>query len=168
MFNEAKVLRISQIELCFFIKKFYIFAKITNYIEAQDELIRMIRKKIVNQSSINDCITTALNKSYDAAHRRVSGKSKFTIDETIELAKYYNISLDHLYIKKSQIIVSKTIEIQTQKDMFEYFSNSAKNIDALSQNPETKLYYSAKDIPLFYFMDGTIMSKFKAFVWLIY
>jgi BetR domain len=166
MFNEAKILRISQSELCFFIKKNYIFAKITKDMEAQDELIRIIRNKIDNQSSMNDCIAIALNISYDAAHRRVSGKSKFTIDETIELAKYYNISLDQLFFKKSQIIVSKTIEIQTQKDMFEYFSNSAKNINTLSQNPETQLFYSAKDIPLFYFMDGTIMSKFKAFVWL--
>jgi hypothetical protein len=28
------------------------------------------------------------------------------------------------------------------------------------------MHYSAKDVPLFYFMDATILSKFKAYVWL--
>jgi hypothetical protein len=36
----------------------------------------------------------------------------------------------------------------------------------LTRDSNTVLYYSAKDIPLFYFMDATIMSKFKAYVWL--
>jgi hypothetical protein len=50
--------------------------------------------------------------------------------------------------------------------MLQYFETSAKQIEILTKNPKTTLFYSAKDIPLFYFMDGTILSKFKAFVWL--
>lgn len=64
------------------------------------------------------------------------------------------------------MIVEKTIEIETLKDMLQYFKTSAEQIETLTKNPNTILYYSAKDIPLFYFMDGTILSKFKAFVWL--
>jgi len=50
--------------------------------------------------------------------------------------------------------------------MLQYFKSSAEQVEILTKNPETILYYSAKDIPLFYFMEGTILSKFKAFVWL--
>lgn len=64
------------------------------------------------------------------------------------------------------MIVEKTIEIATLKDMLEYFKSSAEQIALLTKNPKTTIFYSAKDIPLFYFMEGTILSKFKAFVWL--
>ena len=47
----------------------------------QELLLKEIRKLI--STSLNDEISAILNISYDAAHRRVSGKSKFSIDETL-------------------------------------------------------------------------------------
>jgi len=116
---------------------------------------------------MNDEIAGILNISYDAAHRRVSGKSKFSIEETVSLANHYTISLDSLFSKKENVIIQKTIEIRSLKDMLAYFKNSAIQINELTKSQNSVLYYSAKDIPLFYFMDGTIMSKFKAYVWLM-
>ncbi len=132
----------------------------------QDVLLNQIRKQLSEKESINDEIASILNISYDAAHRRVSGKSKFSIDETVQLSNHYNISMDNLFFQNEKIIVEKTIEIQSLQDMLQYFKNSATQIDKLTSLPNSVLYYSAKDIPLFYFMDGTILSKFKAFVWL--
>ena len=132
----------------------------------QEAFLRAIRSKIPKSVSLIDEIAAVLQISYDASHRRISEKSKFSIDETIKLADHFNISLDNLFSKKEKVIVEKTIEIETLKDMLQYFKTSAEQIETLTKNPNTILYYSAKDIPLFYFMDGTILSKFKAFVWL--
>lgn len=131
----------------------------------QELLLKAIRKQL-SASSLNDEIATILSISYDAAHRRVSGKSKFSIEETVTLANHYNISLDTLFSRKEKVIIEKTIEITSLKDMLLYFKNSAIQLSELTNNPNSVLYYSAKDIPLFYFMEGTIMSKFKAYVWL--
>ncbi|HEX8015000.1 MAG TPA: hypothetical protein VF465_07190 [Flavobacterium sp.] len=132
----------------------------------QESFLKAIRSKVSKSESLIDEIAAILEISYDASHRRISQKSKFSIDETIKLASYYNISLDNLFSKKEKVIVEKTIEIETLKDMLQYFKSSAEQIALLTKNPKTTLFYSAKDIPLFYFMDGTILSKFKAFVWL--
>ena len=131
----------------------------------QELLLKAIRQQL-SASSLNDEIATVLNISYDAAHRRVSGKSKFSIEETVALANHYNISLDALFTQKESVIIQKTIEIMSLKDMLLYFKNSAIQIAELTNATNSVLYYSAKDIPLFYFMEGTIMSKFKAYVWL--
>lgn len=131
----------------------------------QELLLKAIRKQL-STLSLNDEIAAVLNISYDAAHRRVSGKSKFSIDETILLSNHYNISLDNLFLQKEKVIIEKTIEISSLKDMLYYFKKSAERIELLTKNKNATLYYSAKDIPLFYFMDGTIISKFKAYVWL--
>ena len=129
-------------------------------------LLQQIRKKIGSKISINDEISAVLNISYDAAHRRVSGKSKFSIDETVLIARYFKISMDHIFLDSNHIIVEKTIEILTLSDMLKYFQSSAQFIEKITKNENSVIYYSAKDIPLFYFMDGTILSKFKAFVWI--
>jgi len=132
----------------------------------QELLLKAIRKELLG-TSLNDEIARVLNISYDAAHRRVSGKSKFSIEETVTLANHFNISLDSLFSNKENVIIQKTIEIKSLKDMLNYFKNSALNIAELTNSPDAVLYYSAKDIPLFYFMEGTLMSKFKAYVWLL-
>lgn len=132
----------------------------------QELFLKEIRKHVLESASLNDEISAILNCSYDAAHRRVSGKSKFSIDETLHLANHFNISLDKLFLKTDKVIVEKTIEITSLKDMLSYFKKSAERIEQLATNEKATLYYSAKDIPLFYFMEGTIMSKFKAYVWL--
>lgn len=132
----------------------------------QELLLKAIRKQIPKSYSLIDEIASVLNISYDASHRRVSEKSKFSIDEMVQLANHFNISLDYLFLKEEKVIVEKTIEIETLKDMLAYFKKSAENITLLTKNSNATLYYSAKDIPLFYFMDSTILSKFKAYVWL--
>ena len=132
----------------------------------QESFLKALRAKIPKSVSIIEEIAAVLEISYDASHRRISEKSKFSIDETIILANHFNISLDNLFSKKEKVIVEKTIEIETLKDMFQYFKTSAEQIEILTKNPNTTLFYSAKVIPLFNFMDGTILSKFIAFVWL--
>jgi hypothetical protein len=132
----------------------------------QEQFLKVIRKQIPKSDSIIDAIASVLNISYDASHRRISEKSKFSIEETIQLAHHFNISLDNLFRKDEKIIVEKTIEIATLKDMLHYFKNSAQQITHLTKTKDATLFYSAKDIPLFYFMDSTILSKFKAYVWL--
>lgn len=132
----------------------------------QESFLKVIRTKISKSNSLIEEIASILEISYDASHRRISQKSKFSIDETIKLADHFNISLDNLFSKREKVIVEKTIEIENLKDMLQYFKASSQQVEILTKNPKTKLYYSAKDIPLFYFMDGTILSKFKAFVWL--
>lgn len=132
----------------------------------QEALLKQIRKQISDRLSINDAIATVLQISYDAAHRRVSGKSKFSIEETVQLANHFTISLDSLFLQKEKVIIEKTIEVSNLAEMQLYFQNSATKVVSLTKDSATVMYYSAKDIPLFYFMDATIMSKFKAYVWL--
>ena len=50
--------------------------------------------------------------------------------------------------------------------MAQYFKQSADNIAAFGGLAGARMYYSAKDIPLFHTIGGTLLSKFKLYVWL--
>ncbi len=132
----------------------------------QELLLKAIRKKIEKSASIIDEIAAVLNISYDAAHRRVSQKSKFSIEEVVALCRHYSLSMDVLFADGKKVIVEKTSEIRSMEDMASYFRQSAENISSFLDYPGAKMYYSAKDIPLFYTIGGTLLSKFKLYVWI--
>lgn len=132
----------------------------------QEQLLKEIRKQLLPSSSLNDEIAVVLNISYDAAHRRVSGKSKFSIEETILLCHHYNISMDALFRSENKVMVEKTKEVKSFDDMVSYFEQSSNYLKQYIASENATLFYSAKDIPLFYTIGGTLLSKFKLYVWL--
>lgn len=131
----------------------------------QELLLKEIRNKIGNQS-LNDELANVLNISYDAAHRRTSMKSKFSLEESLQLAKFYNISLDKFNESENQIIAKKTKPIRTVTDLLNYFEDALHLLQDFKINPETEVYYSAKDIPFFYTISDSVLSRFKLFVWM--
>ena len=131
----------------------------------QELLLKQIRSKI-GDKSLNDEIANVLNISYDASHRRTSMKSKFSLEESLVLAKFYNISLDGFMESNNQIIAKKTKPIRTVTDLLNYFDDALHLLNDFKINKETEVYYSAKDVPFFYTISDSVLSRFKLFVWM--
>lgn len=134
----------------------------------QVKLIHLITSSLPAGSSINDAIATALDISYDAAHRRTSGKSKLSLEESVQLASYFNCSLDVLKEDGLNNIVAmrKTQQIKTAADLENYFNTSSISVASLTALKNVTLYYSAKDIPIFHTLSGNLLTRFKIYVWL--
>ncbi len=134
----------------------------------QKEFLNHLKSELADDISLNDAVATALDISYDAAHRRTSLKSKFSMDEAICLAKYYNLSLDRLFETTEDEIISvqKTKSIQNETELKLYFDNSFASLQPLLNQKESRIIYSAKDLPLFYTLDSDLLSRFKMYVWL--
>jgi len=131
----------------------------------QELLLREIRRKI-GDKSLNDEIANILNISYDAAHRRTSLKAKFSFEEALELAKYYQISLDQFMTSDHQILVQKTSAVTETEDLQSFFQNNLSVFENLPLSDGITIYYSAKDIPFFYTLSDTLLSRFKVYVWM--
>lgn len=132
----------------------------------QEHLISVIQKKIGKRKSLIDEVSNALDISYDAAHRRIAVKSKFSIEEAVQLADYFGFSLDKTLRGGEHVMVKRTKDIQNMDDLRNYLDSSLKSLTDYLPNQDTSLYYSAKDIPLFYTIKTDLLSKFKRYVWL--
>jgi len=134
----------------------------------QEQLLEKLSAELPKNTSLIDAVATALDISYDAAHRRTSLKSKLSLDESVKLAQYYNLSLDRLFenTSKTIIAVQKTKPIHTEDDLKLYFDSSYDSLEPLLGSNNSEILYSAKDLPLFYTLDDSILSRFKMFVWL--
>jgi hypothetical protein len=140
------------------------FVKITKTMH-QERLLKEIRRRI-GDKSLNDEIANILSISYDAAHRRTSQKAKFSFEEALELAKYYQISLDQFMTSDHQILVQKTSAVTETEDLQSFFQNNLSVFENLPLSDEMTIYYSAKDIPFFYTLSDTLLSRFKIYVWM--
>lgn len=131
----------------------------------QELLLKQIRNKIGNKS-LNDEVANILNISYDAAHRRTSLKAKFSFEEALELAQYYQISLDGFLTSDHQILVRKTKAVTETGDLQSFFKHNLHVFENLPLSEAMTIYYSAKDIPFFYTLSDTLLSRFKIYVWM--
>ncbi|GGG60984.1 XRE family transcriptional regulator [Epilithonimonas arachidiradicis] len=131
----------------------------------QELLLKEIRNKI-GDKSLNDELANVLNISYDAAHRRTSMKSKFSLEESLQLAKFYNISLDRFLENTDNLLVKKTKAVNKIEDLHSFFDNTLDILNAIQFSENSVIYYSAKDIPFFYTVSDTLLSRFKIYVWM--
>ncbi|WP_353779870.1 hypothetical protein [Winogradskyella sp. 3972H.M.0a.05] len=134
----------------------------------QSTFLDNLQKELPDGHSLNEAIATALDISYDAAHRRTSLKSKFSLEEGILLSKYFNLSLDKLFETTSEnyISVEKTKMVVDEESLKDYFLASYNSLKGLVQQKDSSVIYSAKDLPLFYTIGDDILSRFKMYVWL--
>ncbi|WP_109438728.1 MULTISPECIES: helix-turn-helix domain-containing protein [Aquimarina] len=134
----------------------------------QENFLELIKKQIDPKTSLIDEVATALDISYDAAHRRTNKKSKLSLEEAVSLAKYFSLSIDQLFSNEDEHIVAvkKTAPITDMESLLVYYENSYKSLSPLVNNPNVEMIYSAKDLPIFYTSDDSLLSKFKMYVWL--
>lgn len=130
----------------------------------QELLLKTIQKKVKNTSLLDE-IAKVLGISYDASHRRISLKSKFSIDETILICNHFDIAMDTLFRNESKYVLDKTKTIKSIADFKLYLEKSALLLNQYKGN-NSFVYYSAKDIPLHYTIGGSLLAKFKIYVWL--
>lgn len=134
----------------------------------QRKFITYLKKKSAKTTSFVDEIATVLDIGYDAAYRRINLKTNLTLEEGIKLAKHYNISLNKLFEvgSKNTILIEKSPVITNESHLEDYFARSIENLSPLTKLKSASILYSAKDIPLFYTLKDSYITRYKIYVWL--
>ncbi|HIP26916.1 MAG TPA: hypothetical protein EYG80_04605 [Flavobacteriaceae bacterium] len=132
------------------------------------QLIKLLKSKSNKNISFIDEIALALEINYDAAYRRVNGKTTISLEEAVKLSKYFNISLNKLFTidDDSKILIRQTLEIKNIKTLELYFNIVYKRLKPMINNDKGKMYYSAKELPIFHLLYNTKLLRFKLYVWL--
>jgi len=135
---------------------------------SQENLMAILKKRVHKKLSFIDIVSSILQLNYDAAYRRVNNKTALSIEETVVLAKYFDVSLNRLYNvgDKNSISISQTTNINNAEDLELFFNTSYGNLRPLLKKEHVNICYSAKDLPIFYLLNNSKLSKFKIYVWL--
>lgn len=134
----------------------------------QEQFIKYLKAKSQNNTSFIEEIASVLDIGYDAAYRRVNLKTNLSLDESVVLAKHYNVSLNKLYEvgSKTSIVVDLSPPFHNVEGLELYFRQSLINIEPLTKLKSASISYSAKDIPFFHTLKDTFLTHYKIYVWL--
>lgn len=134
----------------------------------QDIFIKYLKSKIADNTSLTEIVATILDINYDAAYRRVTGKTSISLEESILLAKHFKISLNKLFEVGEQhtLLVDTSVPITDEVGLEAYFKASLQNLLPVARLKNSSIIYSAKDIPLFYTLKDSYLTRYKIYVWL--
>ncbi|WP_435579305.1 hypothetical protein [Gilvibacter sp.] len=135
---------------------------------SQEALWANLKTHIPAERSFVDEVANVLDISYDAAYRRINLKSQLSLDEAVTLARHYKISLNRLFEvgQQNTLLVEKSPPITSLEGLEQYFLVSMKSIEPLINAKGVEIIYSAKDIPIFFTLTNTYITKYKFYVWL--
>lgn len=133
----------------------------------QKNLFANIKSKLPGHLSLPAEVAEALNISNDSAYRRIRGEISLTLDEMKGLADYFHFSIDQFLQLKQETLLffGKAIEA-SEEDFIRHLESINRQLEVIVQSHEKKLYYSAKDIPIFHYFNIPELTSFKLYFWL--
>lgn len=131
------------------------------------QFIESIKNRISNNLSPIDEIADLLNLNYDAAYRRLNGKVSFSLDEAVQIAKKFDISLNELFTLGStdSYVVTQSKSIINMNDINSYLENIYEEMKFLANRDDASVLFAAREFPMFYFFLDPILIKFKLYSW---
>ena len=134
----------------------------------KNKLFNLIKEKLPNNVLFTEEIADVLDISYDAAYRRINGKTSLSFKDALELAKYYEISLNELYDLSSPLSKSiiKNNYVNTYDGVNNFYKDVAFYVASYASDKNSKVFYTAKNIPIYHIPVNTLYSKFRVYVYL--
>lgn len=133
----------------------------------QELFIQRLQENLRPGESLAQVLADLLDISLDSAYRRINSKTSFSIDEAIWVANEFDLSLDSLldpHQEKASVIFQ---DLQPTFESFgQYLELLHQNLKQIKRDPESKLYYSCLDIPIFLNLSSPVIGAFKIFYWM--
>ncbi len=135
-------------------------------ISSQINLFKQIREKIPANLSFVHEVSELLGISYDSAYRRIRGEKELSMEELQKLCQHYSISVDTFFNLSKECIIFHSVPIGDGGKTFgEWLQSISADLRMIHESHEREIYYFAKDIPLFHYLEFPSVFAFKSFFW---
>jgi hypothetical protein len=137
--------------------------------EVEDKLFNYLKVKIPKNLSFTDEIADILDISYDAAYRRIKGKTTLTLKEGLLLSNHFKFNLNDLFIDKEvdndRVLVEKTHPILSNNALEVFFEKATVEAKNVISSKNGQIINCAKDFP-FYHSDRGALKNFRLYVFI--
>ena len=136
--------------------------------EEQKYLFEVLKSKIPDHHRLVDIIEEHLKLNTNSAYRRIRGETELTFSELLVLCKQFNLSLDEIFnFKSNQGVLFRYAQVDFMKpESYLAYLNRLMNAYSFYKSAENiEMYYTAQDIPFFYFFDYPELMFLKLYAW---
>ena len=136
-------------------------------VQLQVEFFKHIKSIIPTNKSFVDEVAELLNISNDSAYRRIRGEKPISFEEIKILCRQYNISLDSIMNLNSNSTLFFGKNVEASNFNFEnYLREMLNNLKMFNTASNKKMYYEARDIPIFHHFQLPELASFKYYFWM--
>jgi len=135
--------------------------------ELQRQLFDRIKSQLPANIALPNELASLLDVSVDSAYRRISGKTLLNLSELRDVCKKFGLSLDQLFQLGEESYLFRGRAMDYQNFEFKGFlQNSTEYLKLLNSAPDKILYYTNRDIPIFYHFGYPSLCLFKHHFWM--
>ncbi len=134
------------------------------------ELIETIRRHTPAGMHPVDFLLQIIPMKKEAAYRRLRGEILFSLDESYQIAKYLDISLDDIFgLHKENIFSISMFRMKNDDPISTYcrtLEGSVKTLKYMKTCPEAKILTAANRLPLSLLYKYPTISKLRLYKWI--
>jgi hypothetical protein len=135
----------------------------------EEKLFNYIKVRTPKNVSFTDEIADVLDISYDAAYRRIKGKTSLTLKEGLLLSNHFKFNLNDLFIDEEydneRVVVEKTHPILSNNALKLFFEKATIEAKNVVNSKNGQIINCAKDFP-FYHSDSGALKNFRLYVFI--
>ena len=135
----------------------------------QTQLFDEIFSSTKGKRKITAELMEVLGCSRASLYRKRTGTTPLTTDELIRLADHFSLSIDALRKNAEEnalVVVCTTLPpIKGYDDIDFYLDNTRRNLNQAVNVPGAQLYFIAKEVPIYRYMDRPTLSAFRFYLW---
>jgi hypothetical protein len=126
----------------------------------------ILRSRLPPDVSLAAEVSKILNIGVDSAYRRIRCEKDLSLDEVVLLCRHYDISVDQVFKRDVNSILFTWLLDPLSPDYFlHYLKNQLKTVQHFHSFERKHLYFLARDVPWFSYLQVPQLALFKYFVW---
>jgi hypothetical protein len=138
----------------------------TSPVPIQTVFLESIKQRLPPSISLADELAEALSISRDSAYRRIRGETVLSLDEAKALCVKYKVSLDTLLTPTPDMVSFQVRNVDHKNfTLHHWLASILGNLEMLASFAEREMFYSAKDVPIFYHFSSPQLAEFKIYFW---
>jgi hypothetical protein len=135
--------------------------------EIQQQLFQQVKAALPGHVAVVDEVAELLQLSADSAYRRIRGEKMLTLDEMALLCRKYHLSIDSLLHLNGSSIVFAGQQVDFNRfELEQHLQSILGQLQQLRSFDNCRMFYLAKDVPVFHYFHFSRLAAFKFYAWL--
>ena len=134
--------------------------------DIQSELFKIIRTKLIGESSLGNALAEILHISPDAVYRRYRGETSLTIQETKKLCNHFDISFDALaHLEQGKVIFQYASLDTYDFNLESYLYGIADSLNKIRKLTQPQLILTINNTHLLQLFNFPQLLRFRLYFW---
>ncbi len=132
----------------------------------QDRLFAAIEQNNKSGLRLVEAVCSVLNLSRSHAYKKIGGEAALSLEEAVQLAKHFDISLDEMTTMEQ--IGRAIMRYNVPKEGIDaqlFMDGLAQQAYAIQHMKQPRIWYATHELPIFHYMPCKQLLAFKLYVW---